>query len=239
MAERQPHNTPKRVARVTAALCAAVIAALTLLWLGAYLLHSEKPIVGTPGPRALFHATFFTLRPGQSACMSQVTLPPKGRAVQLELGEVGTNGSPPLEVLLTAPAYRESARLPAGQSEGPAQLAMRPPRHYVVGSACVINRGSIPAQLAGSTEQRSRSRVKLTIGGRPVAGNFSLTFSQTHNKTRLGRLSEVLEHASNLTDRLIPLWLVWIVFVLVLLTLPVAIVASLYRALRADEASSS
>jgi hypothetical protein len=225
-------------ARAATAVAAAVISLGALLLLGFYLLHKEKPIAGTPAPQALFHATTFTLHPGQRACMSSVTLPPNGRTLQLLLGEPSSgNGSPPIEVLLSAPGYRSVAQLPRGESEGPAQLPVRPPRHFAIGTACLTNRGTTPAVLVGSTEQRSRTRSRLTIGGRPVAGDIALTFADSKSKTRLSRLGEAFEHASNLTDRLIPVWLVWVIAVFVALTVPIATVAFLQRALREDEAA--
>lgn len=225
-------------ARAAAALAAAVIVAGALLLLGSYLLHHEKPIAGTPAPRALFSATTFTLHPQQTACMTSVTLPPSGRTLQLLLGESSSGkGGPPIDVLLSAPGYHSTARLPAGESEGQAQVAVRPPRHFVIGSACLTNRGTSSAVLVGSIEQRSRTRSKLTIDGRPVAGDIALTFVDSKSKTRLSRLGEAFEHASNLTDQLIPVWLVWIIAVLALLSVPAATVLLIQRALREDEAA--
>jgi hypothetical protein len=236
MPERGTPRVAAGSARAAAALAAALIVAGALLLLGTYLLHKEKPIAGTPAPRALFHATSFTLHPRQTACMSSVTLPPNGRTLQLLLGE-SSSGSPPIDVLLSAPGYHSLARLPGGESEGLAQLAVRPPRHFVIGSACLTNRGTSPALLVGSTEQRSRTRSKLTIDGRPVGGDIALTFVSNKSKTRLSRLGEAFEHASNLTDRLIPVWLVWVIAVVAALSVPIATVAFLQRALREDEAA--
>jgi hypothetical protein len=237
MPEPERRRVASGSARAAAWLAVAVILAGLLLLLGAYLLHKEKPIAGTPAPRALFHATNFTLHPRQSACMNSVTLPPNGRTLQLLLGEApsATNGNPPIDVVLSAPGYRSVARLPAGQGEGQAELFVRPPKHFVVGSICLINRGTSPAVLLGSTEQRSRTRSTLTIDGKAVEGDIALTFVGNHGKTRLSRLGEAFEHASNLTDRLIPDWLVWLIAVFVALSLPVATIAFFYRALREDE----
>jgi hypothetical protein len=226
---------PPGSARAAALVCAAVILAGMLALLASYMLHREKPIAGTPAPTALFHATLFPLKPGSSACMSPLTLPPDGRVLQLVLGE-GPAGaeSPPIDVLLTAPGYRALAHLAGGQAEGNAQLTIRPPRHFVIGSACLINRGSTPAPLAGSTEARSVSRVRLTIGGRPAAGDIALTFLG-RRQTRLSRLGDVFEHASNLTDRLVPSSLIWLIVAVAILIVPVAAVRAIHAALREDD----
>ena len=236
MPDRASSPVASGSARAAAALAAAVIVAGALLLLGFYLLHKEKPIAGTPAPRALFHATTFTLHPHQSACMSSITLPPNGRTLQLLLGESSSgSGSPPIDVALSAPGYRSTAEVQGGQSEGQAQVAVHPPRHFVIGTVCLTNRGTSPALLVGSTELRSRTRSKLTIGGRPVAGDVALTFVDNKSRTRLSRVGEAFEHASNLTDRLIPAWLVWTIAVLVALSVPIGAIVFFQRALREDE----
>jgi hypothetical protein len=237
MAERRVSDnspTPRRIAAVLAAVVAVCVAIL----FASYLLHKERPVAGTPSPRALFNATLFTIPAHGSACQSSATLPPDGRILQLQLGE-GTgspHGSPPIDALLSAPGYRELAHLAGEQPEGETQLPIHPPRHYVIGSVCLINRGFTPAALAGSTEPRSISRSKLTINGRPTAGDIAITFLNSHKRTRLSRLGEVFGHASNLTDHLIPVWFVWILTVIALLAVPVATAAMFGRAIREDEA---
>jgi hypothetical protein len=221
-----------------AALVAAIVIALGLLTLFAsYLTHKEKPIVGTPAPRALFSASLFTLHPHGRACMSSTTLPPNGRVLQLELGELpsSVSGNPPLDVLLSAPGYRARAHVPGEQSEGPVEVPVRPPRRYVIGSICVVNRGDESAALAGSTEPRSISRSKLTINGKPREGDIALTFLNDRSESRLSRLGDAFDHASNLTDHLIPVWLIWTLAISALLVVPIGTVALFHRALREDE----
>lgn len=213
---------------------AGVVGLGLLLLFGFYLLHSERPIAGTPAPRALFKATLFTIPVRGSACMSSTTLPPNGRILQLQLGETGAHGSPPLDALLTAPGYRELAHLAGEQEEGPVQLPVHPPRRYVMGSVCLVNRGNTPAVLAGSTEPRSISRSKLTINGKPKEGDIALTFLDSRGQSRLSRLGQVFGHASNLTDHLIPVWLVWTIAIAALLAVPTAVAALFRRALKED-----
>lgn len=223
--------------RAAGTVIAGVVVLGLLVSFTSYLLHKERPLAGTPAPRALFKATLFTIPAHGRACMSDTTLPPNGRILQLELGEVsgGAHGNPPIDALLTAPGYSELAHLPSEQGEGAVQLPIRPPPHYVVGSVCLINRGGTPAGLAGSTEPRSISRSMLTINGKGAAGDIALTFLDSRPQSRLSRLGEVFGHASNLTDHLIPVWLVWIIAVTALLAVPVATVAFFRRALREDE----
>jgi hypothetical protein len=237
MADTQTSPRPRSLARTAAALAAAVIAAGALLLLGFYLLHKEKPIAGTPAPRALFKTAVFTIHPQERACLSPVTLPRRGDLMQLEVREVqtGAHGIPPVEAILNAPGYHATASLPAEEPEGVVGLPVQPPPHDVIGSICLVNRGTSPVGLAGSTEARSVSRVQLTLNGRPTAGDIALTFLKNRPQSRLSRIAEVFEHASNLTDRLIPAWLIWLLAVVALCAVPVGTVAFIHRALREDE----
>jgi hypothetical protein len=236
MAE-SPDKQSSRTRRDAAALSAAIVIALCLLALfTSYLTHKEKPVVGTPAPRALFNASLFTLRPHARACMSSTTLPPNGRVLQLELGELpnSSHGNPPLDVLLSAPGYRALVHVPGEQSEGPVEVPVRPPRRYVIGSVCVVNGGTESAALAGSTEPRSIARSRLTINGKRREGDIALTFLNDRSQSRLSRLGEVFGHASNLTDRLIPEWLIWTLAVSALLVVPIGTVGLFRRAWRED-----
>jgi hypothetical protein len=237
MAEARTPMPPRSPARTAAVVASAVILCGAVVLFASYLLHRERPLVGTPAPRALFKATVFTLPPHQPACMSAITLPPNGGTLQFELREVpgGAHGSPPIDALLRAPGYRALAHLPGEQPEGVVELPIRPPPHYGIGSVCLINSGTSAAALAGSTEARSVSRSTLTINSKPVAGDIALTFLSNHRKSRLSRVGEVFDHASNLTDHLIPVWLIWILAISVLLTVPIGTVSLFHRALREDE----
>ena len=169
--------------------------------------------------------------------MSSITLVPRGRVVQLELGEASGSGhrNPPVDVALSAPGYSAIAHMPRGEPEGVVALPIQPPRRTAIGTACVINRGRTPAVLFGSAEPRTRSRSTLTINGRLSTGDIGLSLLDNRGRSRLSRLGEVFEHASNLTDHLIPVWLIWLLSVSSLVVVPVAVVAFFYRAVQEDE----
>ena len=70
-------------------------------------------------------------------------------------------------------------------------------------------------------------------------GDISLTFLDTRPHSLLGRAGTIFEHASNLTDNLIPVWLIWILAVLILFGVPLGMLAAFYWALREDEAAGA
>jgi hypothetical protein len=225
------------VAAAASIVAAAVILGCALLLLVSYLLHSERPLVGTPGPSAQSKASEFTILPHQQACMSSVTLVPNGRTAQFEVGEASgsRHRNPPIDVVLSAPGYGTTAHLPGGESEGVVALPVEPPPRTVIGTACFVNRGTTPAVFFGSAEPRTRSRSMLTTNGKPSAGDIRLSLLDDRSRSRLSRLGEVFGHASDLTDHLIPVWLIWLLTVSALLLVPVVTVAFFYRAVREDE----
>lgn len=117
-------------------------------------------------------------------------------------------------------------------------VAITPPPTAVIGTACFIDAGTTPVLLDGTSEPRFTGRSTMTINGKPVAGTIGLTFFAKRPRPRVAHLGEIFAHASNLTDRLIPVWLIWILVVVALLALPTAIVAAFYRGLREDEAAT-
>jgi hypothetical protein len=238
-----PEPRTPRAWRSTAAIAAAVAAAASLcgalLLFGSYLLHKEQPVVGTPGPRAAFTSSEFSIAARQRACMSAITIPSQARVAQLELRQAASaRGGPVLDLLLSGPDYEARETLPSEQAEGPVQVPIRAPRRTLIGSVCLINRGHATAVLVGSAESRSRSRSTLTIAGRRTAGNIALTFLGARRRSRLARLGEAFEHASHLTDDLLPAWLIWVLAVATLLAVPIATVAVVRRALLEDEHGS-
>jgi hypothetical protein len=229
------------VAAAATIVAAVVIVGCALLLLVSYLLHTERPVAGTPGPSAQSKASEFRIPAHQSACMSAITLVPNGRIVQFEAGEASgsTHRNPPIDVVLSAPGYNATAHVAGGEPEGVVALPVRAPRRTVFGSACVVNRGTTPAVLFGSTEPRTRTRSVLSINGRPTTGNITLSFFNSRSRSRLSRLGEVFEHASNLTDHLIPTWLIWLLSIFALLAVPAMTVAFFRRAVQEDEAGGS
>jgi hypothetical protein len=236
MPESTADNAPRRRLARPAALTAGIILLGALVVLVPYWLGKPKAIASAPTPRALFEHAEFALPAHQRACMSSITITPTSQIAQFGVHEAvgSTSGSPPIDVLLDAPGYHTVAHLPAAQ-EGQTELRITPPPHAVIGTVCFLNTGTSTARFDGSREPRGTARAVLTLGGKAATGDIALTFLSTHQNTRLARLGEVFDHASNLTDRLIPPWLIWILAVLGVLVIPIAIVLAFNRALQEDD----
>lgn len=224
-------------ATIATALAAAAMALGALLWFRPYLTRSQTFPSSVPAPIALTATSPFVVPAGQRACMYSVTVEPNSEAAQFRVqpARPSPRGGPPLEFLLEGAGYRSSSRLPGGYRDGFVTLAVTPPPRPLLATVCVANGGPGAVVLAGSVEARTISRSPTTIAGTPVVGDISLTFLEGHASSLLDRLGTAFAHASNLTDRLIPVWLVWVLAVLVAFGVPCGVCVAFYRSLREDE----
>jgi hypothetical protein len=193
-------------------------------------------------PNAALKISAFTLRPRQRMCMSAVTVTPRSRIAQFRLYPPAAAGNvgPPLNLLLRAPGYRFAADLASGAYGSRfVEFTITPPPRAVIGTACVLDAGGSAVPLEGTTDPRTTSRSALTLDGKPVTGNLTLRFFEWHRVSKLQNLGEIFERVSNLTDRLVPFWLVWLLAVSALFAVPIGIVAAFHRALREDDSGSA
>ena len=72
----------------------------------------------------------------------------------------------------------------------------------------------------------------MVIGGRSIPGDVALTFLAAKRSSPLDELGRVFGHASNLTDRLVPVWLIWVIALLCAIGVPLGVLAALYLSLR-------
>ncbi len=224
-----------------AGLLALLVLAGALLWFRPFLTNKRPVVAEVPTPGAIFDPIEYPLPRGAEACMNVITVTPQSEVAQFVVRPDGAKGQlgPPIDLVLSAPGYRSVLKVPGGYPGGGVALAITPPKHPVVGTACFVNKGRIAAALLATDEPRTVSRSATTIGGKSVVGDIGLSFSQAREQSLLSRLGEVFAHASNLTDDLVPAWLIWLVAVLVAFAVPIAIVAAFYLALRESEAPAS
>jgi hypothetical protein len=239
-------NAPRRRfgAANTAVAAAAVILALggLALFVPYLLLQRHRPLASVADAQTSterFSSTAFVLPARQRACMDNVTVTPDSSFVRFQARPAPSQASsagPPLDIVVSAAGYHASAMLEGGYRKATVAYLNRRPRHALIGTACFANLGTTTALLYGTAELRAISRSNLTIDGRPVVGNISLRFYGARPQARFKELGDVFSHISNLTDLLIPSWLVGAILVLAVLAIPAGIVAAFYGALRGGEA---
>ena len=229
------------LAAVCVAVMAIVMLAGALKWYRPFLTRATQPVASAPAPTALFQVTEFRVPAHQQACMSSVSVTPQSdRAFFLLRPPSPTpKGGPPVLFTLTAPSYRASLAVPGGYPGGSVDLPVAPPRAPVIATACFFNRGPGPVVFDGTTEDRTVSRAAVTINGRPKHGDIALIFYDSRPQSVLDRLGGIFTHASNLTDGLVPVWLVWLFAVLTALGVPAAIIFAFYRAIAEDPAAAA
>lgn len=241
MPRRVPHLGVPRRALLASAIAAAVIVLGALVWFLPYLTKKQTSVSSVPAPNALTATNPYQLAPGQQACMTSVAVEPNSLAAQFELhpAKPSPQGGPPVALVLSATGYRSVSQLAGGYPGGLATVAMTPPHHSLLASACFVDRGDTDVVLLGSAEARTVSRSGTSIAGVSVVGDVALTFLDTRPSSLLEQAGTIFAHASNLTDHLIPVWLIWILAVLVAFGVPLGILGAFYTALRADEAAAA
>lgn len=231
---------PRSSSRVPLALgCALLMALLVLigvaLWYQPALSEPRQAVAEIPAPPALEVAASFALSSHARACESAVTVTPQSQDAQFTLfpAKPTKTGGPPVELTLAAPGYTSRTLLPGGYPGGSATLPMTPPPYPLIARACFQNLGSGTVLLVGTDEGRTVSRSSpVTVAGRTLPGDIDLGFLQSKPTNIVHQLGEIAEHASNLTDGLLPPVLVWLVAILTFAGAPISIVCAFYVALR-------
>lgn len=234
---------PRRVSTPALALTLAVVlvVAVVLVWFVPYLTRQQQWPAGVPDPPALLAVTEFPVPPGGQACVGDVTIDARSRLAQVALRPKPPEKlGPPVEVVLSGGGYAGKVHIPGGYGGGIAALPIEPaPSRTVIGTACFFNRGRHTVLLDGTSETRTLSRSPTEVQGKAVPGDIALTLIDNRPRSLLSSLGEVFGHASNLTDRLVPVWLIWVLAAIVAVTVPVCSLYAFYRALREDEAEGA
>ena len=220
-----------------AALAAALIVAGALIWFLPYMTDKRPAVAEVPTPPALFALSDYPLPPGGSACMNTITITPQSQVAEFDLRPAKQTpaGGPPVDLVLSAPGYRYVLAVPGGYPGGSVALPITPPKRAEIGTACFLNKGHSAVLLPGTSEPRTVARSGTLIDGSSVVGDIALSFVQQRPQALADRLGEVFAHASNLTDHLIPSWLIWLIAVLAAFGVPAGVVLALYVALREAE----
>lgn len=213
---------------VPALVLCAVAAALSVR----FLLEDRDLVAGTPSPRPLFDLTPLELPPGAPLCIDDVTIPDTARELRLQVATVGAPG-PALDVRLQADGYDERLTVPGGYGPGALiALPMAPPRTTRLGRVCVEHDGAVPLSLTATTEERTLSRPRGTIGGEPVEPDAYLAFTERRTGTALAHAGDIVDRMSAYRPGIVGPWLLWPLLALVLVGVPGGIVWAVLRAVR-------
>jgi hypothetical protein len=237
---RRPKLDPRKLglAELVAAIAIALIVGGWFAFLSPHLRGGGPVVAGVPDPPGLFVAAEFTVPAHGQACLSAVTIDADSDLAQFSLWQAKprASGGPPVDLLLSAPGYHAIVHVPGGWPGGSVTLPIKPPTHKSrLGTACFRDVGSVPVALTGTTETRTVSRSPMAIDGQGVYGDIALAFLDSRNRPLTDEIATTFDHASNLTDGLVPPALVWLIAIVVVLGVPLGCVAAFYLALREDE----
>jgi hypothetical protein len=230
-------RAPVATSTVIATLMCVLVLGGLLLWFLPAMKIKEQVTAGVPTPPALSVLSEFAVAPHEKACMNLITITHESALVAFNLRPAipGPRLGPPVELVLTGPGYRSSANVPGGYPGGSVTLPVTPPSRELIGEACFLNVGRSTVLLDGTSEARTAARSSTVVAGRPVAGDIAMTFFESKPRTILSRLGEIFTHASNLTEGLIPVWLVWLIAILAMAGIPAGAIAAFWQSLRGDE----
>jgi len=228
-----------RRAALLAALGAILVLAGALIWFRPFLTRiTPQPTADVPTPSALLAVTEFAVPAHQQACMQSVSVEPNSSIADFQLrpAKATKAGGPPVQLILTAPGYRATVNVPGGYPGGGVTLPLSAtPPHPVIAQACFLNRGTSTVLLDGTSEPRTVARSTTFIEGHTVVGDIALTFLSAQPSSLLDELDHAFGHASDLTDQLVPVWLIWILSVLIAFGVPLSVLAAFYLALAGED----
>jgi len=201
-----------------------------------FLTHRMPHVADIPTPTSLSIVSRFQLPPGGKDCVETVTVDPKSQMVvfglHLAKGQVHGRGS--IGFKLSAPGYQAESSVPVPRklTVESTTLPITAPAHEEIATACFLNHSNAEVLLDGTTEPRTISRSLTQVNGNPAIGDVALAFYERQPDSLLDRLGEMFAHSSNLTDNLIPTWLIWILAALIAFGVPCGIVLAFYLAVR-------
>jgi hypothetical protein len=217
---------------VTGGLLAVVVLAGFLPW----LLRDRPAVSSTPIVRPPSVIAELQLRPGRTACVSDVLLTPEAGEVAVEVTRAPKGAGPPLAVTARAPGHRAEGRSPGGYDpRSGLEIAVPPaPRELAGGQVCVRNAGSADVWFLGTVEERALSTQRTTIDGRPASVQLAMTLQEREDRGLLARTGQLVDRAAAFRPGYLGPAALWALLAVVVVGVPAATLLALRRALAED-----
>jgi hypothetical protein len=218
--------------RVALVLGLAALAAGALAWVVPYLTRDRDYAAVTPQPDPLVRQSTIALPGGAQACMDRAVVDPRSEQARIRVGTFGSPGVP-LELTVRGAGYRASARVPGGYADSaPLSVPVQPPARPVEATICIRNLSERRVALYAS-DDRTNSRSRVRVDGRPVPEDFVVTFYERRPASIADRLPTAFERASAFRPLVAP-WILWAVLGLFAVGMPLGILWALVDALPRD-----
>jgi hypothetical protein len=178
--------------RLLAVLSGVLVLVALLVWGVPWLTRERPDLTSTPTPPPFSAIAPITLPHGQQACENAVALSPDTRAITVLSGK-HPGGGVPLDVVVTAPGYRGTGRIPGGYlgAGGLTVTISPPPPRNAIGTVCLRNAGRRDAQLQGTVEGRIQNRSSTAVAGKILPQKMTLLLTEGRQRSLGSRLGEV------------------------------------------------
>lgn len=226
----------RRRPRLSLLAAAIGVVVLVVFWQSYARPHARRPTVAidvAPQPTSLFKVQLVELRPGATACLSDVTVTTRSTIANVQVGTYGRR-SGPLQLTLRSPSYVERVAIAASSYSDNAVLGvpLAGPRRDALVDACITNSGRRRAALYGSAE---RSRSVTTVDGKRQPVNFALQLVDAQPRSLLHRLPQILTRMTVLKPGIVADWWLWVLVVGAFGVIPVALVITYAAAAARDD----
>jgi hypothetical protein len=213
----------------------AVVAATLAGALVVFVPHMRSRVVsdGTPVPQPLITLMLYPVPAHSAACMDSVAVEP---GHQLALVDIRTQRlAPPLLFTVRGQSYSQTYRLPKGSISGPIVFPFQGPRRSQLTTVCIRNLDKGDVALVGTNEPRTLSRPRMTIGGAPADGEFSLAFRSANGESTFKLAGTVADRIAAFKPAFVQPWLVVVLLALVLVGSFAVPLLALWRSFVLDE----
>jgi hypothetical protein len=223
----------------------ALVTMAVVLLVGAYsiakvLHHPRDAITAVATPAPLHDMTPITLKPGQEACQDAVALSPDTRVIRIYSG-APTPTVPQLRLTIQGGGYEADVRSPEGVgpgtgSDGVYDTRIPAPARSALVTICVqtATGGAGDAMLAGSREDRVRSRSTTTIDGRESGTKLGIVLLSGGPVSALSHPKEVLQRAAAFNPPFVGWFSLALLGLMTVLGVPALAVWAVLRALADD-----
>lgn len=198
-------------------------------------LKARNVSTGTPVPQALVQLAYYNLPPHASDCLDQVAVEPGSQVALFAVDAPGGQPGTAFRFTISGDSYTQVHDVPAGYPPGQMAVPFEGPRSSLLAEVCIHNLGDREVLIRGTNEPRTLSRPRMTIGGTPTDGEFSLAFQTVNGQSKFALVGTIARHISAFK----PIWVQpWLVIALLLVVLAGAFVAplvALWRSFGLDE----
>src|SRR5262245_39007815 len=213
----------------------AVVAATIAGALVVFVPHLKSRIVstGTPVPQALAQPASFSVPAHQPMCLDQVAVEPGPQVAYFAV--ITPTPGPALRFTISGESYAQTHKIPAGYTSGGIVVPFEGPPSSRLTTVCIRNLGARDLQIQGTTETRTLSRPRMTVGGAPTDGEFSLGLQTANGESKFKLVGTIADRISAFKPVWVQPWLVVVLLFLVLVGSFAVPLLALWRSFVLDE----